>query len=160
LGVGLFAQTAQAGLIKIGALVSAQVEEVAVKEGDQIEAGQLLIKLDTSLYQAHFAKAKAELEYQMALMSEKEKRYQEAKFLYEDTVTAKREFEGYERDFLAAKAMTEKAKADVDFWRAKEKYYVIRAPRSGSVSRLLVEQGSSVFNENTPMIELSVEDEK
>jgi multidrug efflux pump subunit AcrA (membrane-fusion protein) len=151
-----FTLNASAQSLKIGALVSAQVDAVLVKQGDVIEPNQVLIELDKALYAAKLAQAQAQLALHQARFEEAHNRFKEAQILFEDTVTAKREFEGYQRDFLMAKAQADLARAQLAEWTARERYYVIRSPDAGRVQSLFVQVGSTVFEENTPLIELNL----
>lgn len=143
-----------AGVVQIGALVTGQVTQVAVKEGQSVTAGQLLIKIDDERFQANLKAAKATTE--MARLN-----FEDAKIdlaqeldLFDRTVTAKRELDLAQLKHDVAQQTYKKAQAEQSSLQAWAKYYVVKAPVSGKVKSIQAPQGTTVFHENTPLIQL------
>lgn len=110
--------------------VPGRIVEFSVKEGERVEAGQALVRLDPRDYEAKLQAATAKLEH---AATERER----ARILYEKKVKPKAEYDLAARfyDVQAAEAATAK-KALEDT--------VLRAPFSGVMARKLVTDFSNV----------------
>ncbi len=148
---------AESTAVKVGALVSGQVTKVYVTEGQAVKAGEKLLDLDSSRYQAKLSLLKSQQNMAKFAMNDAKIELNQALDLYDRTVTSKRTLDASQLRYDLAKAAYEKAKAEVAFHQAWSKYVYIKAPVNGKVVKIYAPVGTTVFKENTPMLELQPE---
>ncbi len=130
--------------VSITAQVSGQLQEVHFKEGEEVEAGQLLFTIDPRVYQAALDQALGNLAKDRALLKE----YQQA--LERNKKMVARDFvsrQDYDKVVAAAAAQVAVVKADqaaVEKARLDLEFCHIRAPIAGRTGSLLVHQGNVV----------------
>lgn len=110
--------------------VAGRIIEISVREGEQVEAGQVMARLDPSNFQAEFEK-------QQALVNSAKVDFERQKVLLAEGVAPKQEFDRAERNYEVASAnlrIAQKAMEDTE----------LRAPFRGRVGRRLVEQFQNV----------------
>jgi HlyD family secretion protein len=148
--------------VKISPDVSGEIVELTVKEGDNVEKGQLLLRIkpdnyisqrDRSLAEissAQARRAQAEAQFTQAELS-----YKRSKQLYDQQTISKSDFEQAEATYTVAKATVDAAKfaitsAEASLKDANENLTKtsIYAPMTGTVSMLLVELGERVAGTN------------
>jgi HlyD family secretion protein len=148
--------------VKISPDVSGEIVELTIKEGDQVEKGQLLLRIkpDTYISQkdrslAAISSAKARLAQAEAQFIQAELSFKRNKQLYDEQTISKSEYEQSEASYSVAKAEVDAAKFSVTSAEASVKEAnemliktSIYAPMSGTVSMLLVELGERVAGTN------------
>jgi len=148
--------------VKISPDVSGEIVELTIKEGDQVEKGQLLLRIkpDTYISQrdrslAAISSARARLAQSEAQFTQAELAFNRSKQLYEEQTVSKSEFEQAQATYTVAKSEVEAAKysvisAEASLKEANEMLTKtsIFAPMSGTVSMLLVELGERVAGTN------------
>jgi len=148
--------------VKISPDVSGEIVELTVKEGDNVEKGQLLLRIkpDTYVSQrdrslAAISSARARLAQTEAQLTQSELSYKRSKQLYDEQTVSKSEFEQAEASYTVAKSEVDAAKfsvvsAEASLKEANENLTKtsIYAPMSGTVSMLLVELGERVAGTN------------
>ncbi len=158
--------------VKVSPDISGEIIELFVKEGDELEAGEILAKVDPELYKSDYDQMLATLNSQKANLSNARARLAQVRAQYINAENAyKRNEKLYTEkvisasDFDAAKASYEVAKAEVDaakesvngaqyavvnaeaaLKKAKENLTktTIYAPTSGTIYNLSVEKGERV----------------
>jgi RND family efflux transporter MFP subunit len=143
--------------IQIGALVSGQVDEVLVQEGDRVEKGQLLLRISHPPFWAKLEAAKAQAAASKARFDDAKIELEQALDLYDRTVTAKRTLDAAQVAHDVAEQTYRKAQADVRYYQGWAGYYRIKAPVAATVSAIKTPKGATVFKEHTPMLELTPE---
>ncbi len=141
-------------VVTIGALASGQVTQLYVKEGDSVKAGQKLLTLDAERYQAKLAVLKSQLKMAKFTMDDTKIELDQALDLYDRTVTSKRTLDASQLRYDNAKAAYDKANAEIALHRAWGKYVYVKAPVAGTINKIHTPLGSTVFKENTPMVEI------
>lgn len=148
--------------VKISPDVSGEIVELTVKEGDQVQKGQLLLRIkpDTYISQrdrslAAISSSRARLAQSEAQFTQAELSFNRSKQLYEEQTVSKSDFEQAQASYTVAKAEVEAAKfsvvsAEASLKEANEMLTKtsIFAPMSGTVSMLLVELGERVAGTN------------
>lgn len=119
--------SAEAAKIQIGALVSGQVEQVAVRVGQQVKPGQLLMQIDDRAYQAELAMQTAELKSLQLKLADAQIELDQATDLYDRTVTAK-EFDAAKLAYELAEQAMLKAKAQLESTQAWENIIELKRP--------------------------------
>jgi HlyD family secretion protein len=148
--------------VKISPDVSGEIVELTVKEGDNVEKGQLLLRIkpDTYVSQkdrslAAIASARARLAQSEAQFTQADLAFKRSKQLYDEQTISKSDFEQAEATYTVAKSEVDAAKfsvisAEASVKEANENLIKtsIYAPMSGTVSMLLVELGERVAGTN------------
>lgn len=140
--------------VTIGALVSGQVTQVHVAEGQAVKSGAVLLEIDQQAYRARLSYLRAEVALREAQYQDAQIELAQAQDLYDRTVTAKRSFDAAKLQHDIAKASFDKARAELQMAQAKAKYFKITAPFAAKVVKIHAPMGSTVFEENTPLIAL------
>ena len=158
--------------VKISAEVSGQLIELPVKEGDRVEVGQLLARINPDIYESRLsqtkaaldnakssrATAKARLAQSKAAFSAAELAFRRNQGLHENGVMSAADFEqaqvafqGAEADLEAAKQGVESAGFNILSAEAAVKESednlrrtVLLSPQSGTVTALVKEEGEGV----------------
>jgi len=138
----------------IGALTSGQVTKLYVKEGQTVKKGQKLLTIDSARYQAKLSVLEAQQKLAKVTLDDARIELDQALDLFDRTVTSKRTLDASQLSFDQAQLAYDKAKAEVALHQAWSKYIYVKAPVSGKVVKVHSPLGSTVFKENTPMIEL------
>jgi len=155
LNLGLSTVAAHAQNVIIGSLVASQVQKVYVQNGQGVKAGQKLMDLDDARYQAKLKRLKANADMKVALLQDAQIELDQALDLFDRTVTSRRTLDAAKLAHIKAKAEAEMAQADLQMHKAWAKYVYIRAPISGKISKIHAPVGTTVFKENSPLIELA-----
>lgn len=158
--------------VKIAPEVSGEITQLNVEEGDSVRRGQVLVKINPSIYASQVDQAAAGVQQSQAgvannrgLMEQARANYDLAlntynrnKQLYKDKVISQLEFEQAESQFRSAKAAWESAQANISGGRfgvaaaqaslnqaqANLQKTTITAPVSGIISQLNVKLGERV----------------
>lgn len=142
--------------VKISANVSARITDIAVKEGDVVSKGDLLVELDKTQYEASYEKAVSTVQSAKASRKKVTSELKRTKALFRgnlaseaDMEAAEAQMELAESQVVQAEAVLKQAKDDLDKTR-------ITAPMSGIVTSLKKETGEialgSVFQEDVILI--------
>lgn len=116
--------------IELRALERGYLQKIYVDEGDFVKAGQLMFQIMPAIYQAEMQKAQAEVDFARI-------EYQNTKSLADSNIVSPNEL-------ALAKAMLDKAKAELALARAHLGFTEIRAPFDGIMDRFQVRLGSLV----------------
>ncbi len=158
--------------VKISPDVSGEIVELHVAEGNQVERGQLLLKIKPDTYismrdraeaavnsaRAQLANANARLAQVQAQYEQAEMNYNRSRRLFDQQTISESEYETARSNYRVAKAEVEAARQSVQasefsvksamasLEEAEENLSrtIIYSPMSGTVSRLNVEQGERV----------------
>ncbi len=130
--------------VEVRARVSGVLEKVLFKEGADVQQGDLLFVIEQKPYQTRVAQAKAQLEQKRAAELRTGADFERTAALEKKDVASK-------ADLDHARAARDEAVAEVDAARAALEqaeldlgYTEIRAPISGRVGKLFVDQGNLV----------------
>lgn len=142
--------------VSLKSLVDGQLLETRVKDGDEVKAGQLLLKIDPRPAQAALAQAQAALAKDVAardLAHAQVERYQPVAnkgFISAD------QMQQYLTAYTAAAASVKVDQANVEAAKLTLGYTDIFAPISGRIGRLLVQPGNLVkANDTNPLLVLN-----
>ncbi len=158
--------------VKIKPDVSGEIVELPILEGDSIAKGQLLVKINPSIYNSAVTQAEASMfqsrasvsnakelvEQAKAQMTRTKANFDRNKELFSSKVISRMEYEQAEAEYLSAKANYEATRANVsggsygvtgaqaNLSQAQEnlRRTTITAPTSGIISQLLVKKGERV----------------
>lgn len=139
--------------------VSGEIIELAVKEGDFVRQGDLLVRIKPDIYQAQIDNLnaalltqKARLEQTRASLIRAEAAYERDKKLYEkdlisemDFIQSKSEWESQKASLKASEYQIQSAEAQLRQAKEELEQTVIRAPQNGTITGLAVEEGERVL---------------
>lgn len=148
--------------VKLTPDVSGEIVELTVKEGDQVEKGQLLLRIKPDVYisqrdraLASISSARARLAQTEAQFIQAELAYNRNKQLFDEETISRAEYEQAEAAYKVARSEVDAARYSVISAEAALKESdenltktSIYAPMSGTVSMLLVELGERVAGTN------------
>ncbi|MBK8882541.1 MAG: efflux RND transporter periplasmic adaptor subunit [Bacteroidales bacterium] len=148
--------------VKISPDVSGEIVELTIKEGYEVQKGQLLLRIKPDIYisqkdrsMAAISSARARLAQAEAQFTQADLSYKRSKQLFNEQTISKSDFEQAEANFTVAKSEVDAAKfsivsAEASLKEANENLVKtsIYAPMSGTVSMLLVELGERVAGTN------------
>ncbi len=158
--------------VMISPYISGEVVELYVKEGDKVQKGDILARIDPEIYKKNFDRMQATLNTQKANLANARARlaqakarntnekvsFQRQKSLFEQNVISESEFDAAKASFDVAQAEVEAAEesvkaaqyavksAEASFEEAEEnlRRTSIYSPTDGTVSKLSVEEGERV----------------
>ncbi|WP_394907571.1 efflux RND transporter periplasmic adaptor subunit [uncultured Mesonia sp.] len=144
--------------VKLSSEVSGEIIELPIKEGQRVEKGDLLVKINPDLYQsslqrsqASYQNIKANLEQAKASLKEAEANYNRNKTLFEKGVISQSEWDAVLSRYEVAKATqksayynVQSAAATVNEAQDNLGRTTIYAPMSGTISKLDAELGERV----------------
>lgn len=145
--------------VEISADISGRIVELAAEEGEQVEEGELLLRIDSTQYRAAVRRAEASLAEARAREARARAAYQRARRSWERTRKLRDAGENYvteeeaesaqteadvaRADWNAARHAVEQARAALNEARDRLEKTVIRAPMSGRVTRVNVDVGET-----------------
>ena len=144
--------------VKISADVSGEIIELMVKEGGQVQQGDVLLRINPKIYlsqieriDASLKSSKAQMLQSKAQLLEKESQFNRQKKLWKQKAISDYEYEQAETNYKVAKANFEASQysvmsAEASLKEAEEnlRKTTIYSPMTGTVSKLNVEKGERV----------------
>lgn len=139
--------------------VSGKIVELTVEEGDYVTKGELLVRIQQDTYNARIEEVKASLLTQKARLEQAranlilaKSNFEQQKKLYEKEVAseatfvkAQQEYEAMKAAFKAAEFQVQSVEAQLQQAQEDLQKTVIKAPRSGTITKLAVEAGEQVL---------------
>jgi multidrug efflux system membrane fusion protein len=138
--------------VAIQAQVGGSLETVAFNEGDDVQAGQVLFKLDARPFEAALRQAEAALARDQVQAQNAQRDAERYKTLAEKDYVTKSQADQAQAAAAAMQATVEADKAAADNARLNLNYTTIRAPISGRTGRLLVRRGNIVKPNSEPLV--------
>ncbi len=149
--------------VKMSPEVSGEITEVHVVDGQYVEEGDLLVKINPDLYESAITRAraavnsaKAGLAQSKAALIEANKLWERNQRLFEKGAISQQEFDAAQRSITVAELQKESAKfqlqsaeANLDEAYKNLKRTTITAPISGTITQLNVELGERVVGTAT-----------
>jgi HlyD family secretion protein len=144
--------------VKISPDVSGEITELNVQEGDWVEQGDLLLRINPEIYAANLDRMEASLNNMQSNLAQQKAQLKDAELkhnrntnLYQKGAISSAEFETSQNTFELAQLAVEATQYSVESSKASLKEAQnnlnrtsIYAPISGTISRLSVEQGERV----------------
>jgi len=132
--------------VELGLTQSGIIGKVPVKISDQVNAGQVLLSLEQSKFNADIQIAQAALKRNQAMLNEARREFERTKELHDQTLIASHEFELANNAYIAAQAAVDHAKAQLAQARAILKETRIIAPFTGRIVNLNAVPKQAVVN--------------
>lgn len=130
--------------VQVGTQVSGIIDAIYVDFNDQVRAGQVIARIDTTLLASAVASAAAQRERTRAELRHAEREYERLSSLWRENLVAETEYHTATYSLDVARAAV--AGAEVDFDRARRNlaYATITAPIAGTVISRAVDPGQTV----------------
>ena len=128
----------------VKARVAAEVREVLVREGESVIAGQILVRMDTSEFQARVDQAKGNLHAMRAQLDIATRNRDNNRALLDKGFISRAAFDNTASQFAAAQANVESAQGALDIVQKLLNDSVVRAPISGLIAVRNVQPGEKV----------------
>ena len=142
--------------VAIKSLVDGQLLQSAVKDGEDVKAGQLLFKIDPRPAQAALAQVQAALAKDVAARDLAHAQVQRYKPVADKGFISADQMQQYITAYEAAAASVKVDQANVDAAKLALGYTDIHAPISGRAGRVLVQPGNLVkANDTNPLLVLN-----
>jgi membrane fusion protein, multidrug efflux system len=139
--------------VAVRAQVTGELRDVNFKQGDDVEAGQVLFTLDHRPLEAALNQAEANLERDMAQAANAKVIAQRMDDLVERGVGTREQRDTARTTAAALDAVVGANKAAVENARVQLQYATIRAPIAGRTGALMVHAGNLVrANDQTPLV--------
>jgi len=135
--------------IEIRARVSGHLQSIAFKDGEIVQAGQVLFVIDPRPYQTAVAEARAQLSSARAQVDLTNLELQRAEQLLGSSSVSRATYDQRRQQKLAADAAVELAQANLNRAQLDLDFTEIRAPITGRVSNRRVDMGSLVSDSGT-----------
>lgn len=143
--------------VKLGVLVSGEVAEIRVARGQEVEKGELLLRLDDTLFKARVSETQVRLKAAEAVLRQADRELERARELYERTLLADYELQQAQVARLQAEAEVFAARARLLEARTDLHRTQLQAPFAGRIARVFAYRGQMVQNslQVQPLIEMT-----
>lgn len=140
----VIARVEAAQRVELRPRVSGHIESVHFREGDMVDVGQALFRIDPRTFDAALARAQAEVQLAQARELQARNEFIRAQQLASDEAIAAEEFERRAAAHAEAKARLASAQASLQAVSLDRDYAVVRSPIRGRIGRALVTPGNFV----------------
>lgn len=130
--------------------VDGQIVKIAFQEGQQVNAGDLLVEIDPRPYKAVYDQAAAKLETDQANLANAQLNYnRDAQIVNSNLAISRQQFDNDKAAVAADQGIVDSDKAAVEAAQVNLDYCEIRAPISGRLGVRLVDVGNIVHAADT-----------
>jgi HlyD family secretion protein len=136
--------TVERTLVEVGAPISETIDELAIERGQHVEAGAVLVRLDSLLADADLASAQAELARAQAAHTVAEHDHRRALELHQSDVTSEQQLERARLAVDETEAAWRAAAARTAAAQKRRADLVLRAPVAGVVDQIPFDPGERV----------------
>jgi multidrug efflux system membrane fusion protein len=130
--------------VAVKAQVSGQIVETPVSAGQEVEAGDILFRLDPRPFEAALAETRARLARDKALLEKARNDLARYTTLLRQDVISREVYEQMLTAEQIARASIEEDEAAIQVAELQLEYSVIRAPAAGKLGNILVRQGNVI----------------
>ncbi len=141
--------------VAIRTQISGELTAVAFREGDEVQRGALLFKLDPRSYEAALRKAEAALARDRTLLSNAGRDFERYAQLVREGIVTQEQAEGYRTRAESAGADVAADSAAVESARTQLSYCTVTAPISGRLGALLTDRGNVVKANETVLVTIN-----
>ncbi len=132
--------------LRLGTLVSGVVDEVRVRKGQQVKAGDVLVILDQREFRARLQRAKAVAARASALLAEARREEERALELYDRGLLSDHELQKAQIGRLEAEARRAESLAEETGARLDLERTTVKAPFDGRILEVMAWKGQPVRN--------------
>lgn len=139
--------------VELASQVSGAITEKLVTEGDRIEAGQVILRIDSRAANQEVQAVEAQVTAYQAQLKLSQKTYDRNKALFEQGHITTAQLEQAEATRDADEAQLKALQAQLKSARTQADFYVVKAPISGIISEIAVETGDMALP-GSPLLSL------
>ncbi|MBY4949050.1 efflux RND transporter periplasmic adaptor subunit [Cupriavidus respiraculi] len=128
----------------VKAKVSGEVQQVLVREGEAVRAGQVIVRIDPSEYEAKVAQARGQMLAMRGQYENSRQTYERNRTLVDKGFISKTAFDNYQSNLDVAKANLDAAQGGLAVAQKALSDTVVKAPLDGTVAIRAVQPGEKV----------------
>jgi RND family efflux transporter MFP subunit len=125
----------------LAAQVAGRITELAVRAGDRVAAGQVLMRIDATYAAQQAASGQAQVAQARAMLDSARSEYERSKRLYGKEYLSAAAMERAEAQFKSSAAQAEAMIAQANAASTQTGFHTVRAPYAGWVADVAVERG-------------------
>lgn len=141
--------------VTIKTQMSGELIKVAFREGQDVKKGELLCQIDPRTYQGALKKAEAALARDRVVMENAKANYERYRQLVKEGIVTQEQAEGYRATSESAAASVAADQAEVENAHTQLSYCTIKAPISGRLGVLAVNQGNVVKANDSALVTIN-----
>ncbi len=141
--------------VSVRSRITGQLTQVHFKEGQEVQAGDLLFTIDPRVPQAALAVSKANLVRDEAMGSQAQLAFDRERKLFDSALISRDEFDKADADLKAALATVAADRAALTNATLNVEFTSIRSPLGGRVGSLLVHEGNLVNAETDVLVTIN-----
>jgi HlyD family secretion protein len=131
--------------VQISSSISGIVQQLAVKEGQEVGKGDLLMQIEPSEFRAQVRRAQAGLEVARANLEQARSQWERAKQLYKSRLISEQEYETARTEYLLSQARLKESRANLEQTQEQLQKTRITSPIEGTVIQINIKPGESVI---------------
>ena len=132
----------------VKAIVAGEVREVLVREGEIVQQGQVLVRMDNGDFEARLNQAKGSLSAAQGQLDIAKQSRDSNQSLLDKNFISKNAYDNSVNQYAIARANVETAKGALDVAKKALNDTVIKAPISGIISNRMIQPGEKVSTDN------------
>lgn len=141
--------------VTVRARVDGELKQVHFKEGQEVNAGELLLTIDPRPFEVALQEAKARLARDAALAEKAKRDLERYRTLIKGNYISKEQYEQVRANAEAMDATLDADRALVENAKLQLSYCYIRSPISGRIGRVQIDQGSMIkANDDKGIVEI------
>ncbi len=145
--------------VRVGAEISGIITRLNVAVGSHIDKGEVIAELQSRGLDARIAQARSQIDVDQATLRKLERETQRTRQLLDAGLIPRQQAEDLEDDLGNAQARLDKSRSDLAVVESDLPYLTIRAPISGTVASVAMQQGETVAASfNAPTFVTIIED--
>ncbi len=131
--------------VQISSSINGIVQQIMVKEGQEVKKGELLLQIDPSEFRAQVRRAQAGLEVAQANLEQARSQWKRAEQLYKSKLISEQEYESARTNHLLSQAHLKESKANLEQTLEQLQKTRITSPMKGTVIQINIEPGENVI---------------
>ena len=137
--------------VSVKSRIDAVIDQVLVKDGQFVKAGDVLFQLDSRAGQAALHQAEATLARDQAQLANAQRNASRSKSLIAKNFVSQQQFDTDSSTATALEATVKADQAQVENAKIVMSYYTITAPIDGRVGLISIKQGNSIKANDVPL---------
>lgn len=137
--------------VEIRPKIAGLITQVCVKEGQQVNAGQLLFVIDNSTYQAAVKQAAAAVKTATSAMNTAKLTYDNNQQLFDNKIIGEYELQSAKNSYASTQAAVAQANANLASAKETLNFCYIKSPATGVVGSLPYKVGAYVSSAGEPL---------
>ncbi len=131
--------------VQISSSINGIVQQLMVKEGQEVKKGDLLLQIDPSEFRSQVRRAQAGLEVAQANLQQARSQWKRAEQLYKSNLISEQEYESAKTNHLLSQAQLKESKANLEQALEQLRKTRITSPIEGTVIQINIESGETVI---------------